>query len=93
MQNKEIILKIIHTKNNTFFTFLDLNHNLLYKQSLGTKITQDFKATLLSKVTIGLTKIIDLNQIEESPVTINLYLYLNNFPKVYVSDLLTLFIL
>ncbi len=93
MQNKEIILKIIHTKNNTFFTFLDLNHNLLYKQSLGTKITQDFKATLLSKVTTGLAKIIDLNQIEESPVTINLYLYLNNFPKVYVSDLLTLFIL
>lgn len=123
MQNKEIILKIIHTKNNTFLTFLDLNHNLLYKQSLGTKITQDFKATLLSKITTGLAKINDLNQTEESTVTvakitdlnqteestvakitdlnqtqesrvaINLYLYLNNFPKIYISDLLNLFIL
>ena len=28
-----------------------------------------------------------------SPVTINLYLYLNNFPKVYISDILNLFAL
>lgn len=93
MQNKDIILKIVHTKNNTFLTFLDINHNLLFKQSLGTKITQDFKATLISNVTTGLSNIKDIKQNEESLITINLYLYLSNFPKIYISDLLALFIL
>lgn len=150
MKTQNIILKILTTKNNTFITFLDMNHILLYKQSVGTKITQDFKAALLATLTAGLSQIkntilindlnnnmntdkteeavlnintdfnVDLNtnkdftadlitdqesdlntnfvsttninKKEESTSTINLYLYLKNFPKIYIADILNLFI-
>lgn len=91
MQNQNIILKILNTKNNTFFTFLDTNYVLLYKQSIGKKITQDYKASLLSILTQGLSKIKEYNS--DSSESINLYLYLLNFSKIYIPDLLNLFFL
>lgn len=135
MINQNIILKILTTKNNTFITFLDINHILLYKQSIGKKITQDFKALLLTALTTGLSKIkntisineskkeqesllntpkdlsVDLkkeqesllninivpttngNKEEETSLNINLYLYFKNFPKIYISDILNLFVI
>lgn len=91
MQNQNIILKILNTKNNTFFTFLDTNYIVLFKQSIGKKLTQDYKASLLSILTQGLSKIKEYNS--DSSESINLYLYLLNFPKIYIPDLLNLFFL
>ncbi|MBS1736520.1 MAG: hypothetical protein JSS98_07925 [Bacteroidetes bacterium] len=65
MQNQNIILKIFTTKNNTFITFFDLNHVILYKYSIGKKITQDYKALLLTALTTGLFEIKKKNSIND----------------------------